>query len=159
MKNINTYSSKKTRGLSIRSKLLLLTLSISLVPIASITVIHYFNARGALKRQALEKVTAIAESKKIHIFSLIEAIKARTTDFSSDGFIRDSLEKILHSKDTEVDSVVSLRRHLLFNKKPLDRHIAAIAVVDINGKVVAASDARCFGQDMFGQEIFTRGFK
>ena len=157
MKNINTHYNKKTSGLSIKSKLLLLILSISLVPIASITVIHYFNARGALKRQALEKVTAIAESKKFHIFSLIEAIKARTAGFSSDGFIRDSLEKIVHNKDTKEDSVIGLKRHLLFNKKPLDRHVVAIAVLDINGKVVAASDERCFGQDMSGQEVFTRG--
>ncbi|MFQ5956492.1 MAG: HAMP domain-containing protein, partial [Candidatus Brocadiales bacterium] len=140
---------------SIRGKLLIFGLCISLIPIAIITTIYYFNARNTLKKQTLEWLTAVAESRKIHLLEFMEGRKGRVIDFSSDGFIRDSLKKINRGKSLNKDeAVIALNRHLSVNKKPLDPRIAEIAVLDTNGNVVASTSEKLIGKDMSGQEIF-----
>ena len=80
---------------SIKSKLLIFGLCISLIPIAIITNIYYFYASNVLKEQTFEWLKTVAEARESHVFEFIEARKARATDFASDGFIRDSLIFIL----------------------------------------------------------------
>ena len=139
--------------MSIKSKLLIFALSISLIPISIIITLSYFNARSTIERQALNWLTAVAESKKVHTLSFLDSKKGRVVDFSSDGFIRDSLETIA-SRGTQSDAVPSLNRHLKLNKKPLDPHIVAIAVLDINGRVVASTTEKWVGKDMSEENIF-----
>ena len=79
---------------SIKSKLLIFGLCISLIPIAIITNIFYFYASSALKEQTIRWLKAVAEARESHVIEFIEAKKARATDFASDGFIRDNLEKV-----------------------------------------------------------------
>ena len=140
---------------SIKGKLLILTLCISLIPITIITVVYYLNARRTLKRQTLEGMTAIAESKRLHFLSLLKAKRSRVVDFSSDGFIRDRLDTItredFHGKSKAVST---LNRHLSVNKKPLDTSIAEIAVLDMEGKVVASTHEAWLGKDLSEQEAF-----
>ena len=138
---------------SIKARLLIFGLSISLIPIFIITTIYYFNTRRALKSHQLQKMTAIAESKRIHTLSFLDAKNGRVVDFSSDGFIRDSLDTIA-SRGSQSHAFVRLNRHLVVNKKPLDAHIVAIAVLDINGKVVASTSEKWIGKDMSEDELF-----
>jgi hypothetical protein len=123
--------------MSIKTKLLIFALSISLIPISIITTLYYFNARRTVERQTVSWLTAVAESKKIHTLSFLDSKKGRVIDFSSDGFIRDSLG-IISGRETESDVASNLTRHLKMNKKSLDSQIASIAVLDINGRVVAS---------------------
>jgi len=141
---------------SLKAKLLIFGLCISLIPIAIITTISYFNARNTLKQQIMQDLTAIAEFKKAHVLEFLEAKKGRTIDFCSDGFIRDSLEKINRGKSLRQDNVTALNKHLSINKKPLDPYIAAIEVVDMNGKVVASTNETMIGRDVSDQEIYKR---
>jgi two-component sensor histidine kinase len=107
-----------------------------------------------LKKQILQDFKAIAESKKTHIISLIQAKMGRTIDFSSDGFIRDSLEKI-NRGDIEKDKVViTLNKHLLVNKSPLDSYLDAIAIVNTDGIVVSSTSEKWIGKDISDQEVF-----
>ncbi len=79
---------------SIKGRLLIFSLCISLIPIFAITTMGYFHATRTLKKQTLEWLTAVAESRKIHAQSFMEAKSGRAVDFGSDGFIRDTLETI-----------------------------------------------------------------
>lgn len=101
---------------SLKRKLLTLTLCISLIPIAVITTICYFHARGALKYQILEQLKAVAESKRLHVRSSMETRKVRTIDFSSDGFIRDRLERVIRGNVVKQDAVIGLNKYLLKKK-------------------------------------------
>lgn len=139
---------KESNGISIQSKLIFFSLSISLLPIAVITAIYYFNASNILKKDTLSNLTVIAEAKKRHIVSFVESKKERTIDFSSDGYIRDTLETISHGVSVSRDAVVALNRYLLLNKKPLDRYLLEITVVGDNGKVVASTKKRLIGKDI-----------
>ena len=139
--------------MSIKAKLLIFTLSISLIPISIITMLYYFNARSTIEKQTLDWLTAVAESKRLHTMSFIEETGGRVGDFSSDGFIRDSLDTISR-RGSQSYAVSTLNRHLEVNKKPLYRHIEAIAVLDINGNVVASTNDGWIGKDMSEEEIF-----
>ncbi|OHB95423.1 MAG: hypothetical protein A3I59_04865 [Planctomycetes bacterium RIFCSPLOWO2_02_FULL_50_16] len=141
---------------SIKGKLLLFALCISLIPIAVITSVYYLNARSTLKRETLDWLTAVAESRKAHVLEFLEAKKGRAIDFSSDGFIRDSLEKVNKDEFPEQDNVTALNRHLSLNKMSLDPNIGAIAVVGADGRVVASTSEAWRGVDMSGQQIFTQ---
>ncbi len=139
---------------SIKAKLILFTLCISLIPISIITTIYYLNARSALKKQILRELTAIAESKKLHVETFLNAIKVRTADFSSDGFIRDSLNKINHEGLLKQDAVINLNKHLKDNKLPLDPDIAAITILDKAGMVIASTVESTIGKDLSDYEVY-----
>lgn len=138
--------------MTIKGRLLTFVLCVSLIPIAVITVIYYLSARNTLEKQTLDLMTAVAESRKINVLSFLEAKRGRTIDFSSDGFIRDSLEQIIHGGGTR--TVADLNKHLLVNKRPLDPYVVAIAVLDQDGKVVASTHGAWIGEDMSNHDVF-----
>jgi diguanylate cyclase (GGDEF)-like protein/PAS domain S-box-containing protein len=140
---------------SIKGKLLLFALCVSLIPIAVITSAYYLNARSTLKRETIDWLTAVAESRKAHVLEFLEAKKGRAIDFSSDGFIRDSLEKINRGEFPRQDNVSALNRHLSINKMPLDYHIIAVAVVNMNGEVVASTNETLIGRDVSDRSYYS----
>ncbi len=142
---------------SLKRKLLTLTLCISLIPIAVITTICYFHARGALKYQILEQLKAVAESKRLHVRSSMETRKVRTIDFSSDGFIRDRLERVIRGNVVKQDAVIGLNKYLLKKKLPLDSYLIAIAIADRHGKVVSSTNEKLIGNDISDQDVFVQG--
>ena len=141
---------------SIKIRLLVFGLSISLIPISIITTLYYFNARDTIKKQIIQKLIAIAESKRLHILYFMEETSGRVIDFGSDGFIRDSLVKIFR-EGHQSNAVANLNRHLKVDKKPLDHHIRAIFILDLEGKIVSCTDETLIGKDMSKQEIFIKG--
>ena len=143
--------------MSIKTKLLIFGLSISLIPIFIITTLYYFNARSTIERQTLDWLTAVGESRRIHTMSFLEAKKERVIDFSSDGFIRDSIDTIARRGSQSNHASIRLSRYLVMNKIRLDRHIAAISILDINGKVVASTNSGWIGEDMSDKEVFIKG--
>ncbi len=144
---------------SIKVRLLIFILSISLMPIAAITTIYYLNARSALKYQILEKLRAVAESRRLHVHSFLEIVKARTVDFSTDGFIRNSFKRIVCRKTFKQDDVIRLNEYLSMNKLPLYRHLIAIALVDKYGKVISSTNEEFIGKDISSQDVFIQGIR
>ncbi len=141
---------------TIRGRLLLFGLCISLIPIAAITVVYYLNARGLLKRHQLDELAAVAEARRLHVISCMEAKKGRTRDFCSDGFIRDSLESLNQGKTGRDDTAAALNNHLIQNKMPVDPHIAAITILDKDGKAVAATCETLDEKYVPGQGVIAR---
>jgi hypothetical protein len=82
-----------------------------------------------LKREAINELAVVAELKKAYILSYLQKIQARTVDFSSDGFVRDTLERISGGK-IDNEEIAALNRHLEV-KRSLDHYLGAIAVVGV----------------------------
>ncbi|MBT3881047.1 MAG: HAMP domain-containing protein [Candidatus Scalindua sp.] len=141
-------------SLSIKNKLLLYSLCISLIPIAIISTVYYMNAKSYKKKEILNSLTAIVTSKKTHIESFIDAKRGRIVDFGSDGFIRDNLEMI-NQRDGQSDAVCRLNNHLKVNKKSLDQSIVEIMVVDLRGEIVASTCGSLLGKNISGEDIFS----
>ncbi len=142
---------------SIKGKLLVFSLCISLIPIAVILTTYYLSGRNNLKYQILEKLRAVAESRRLHVQSLLEIIQARTVDFSTDGFIRSSFKKVARKETPDHDEVIRLNKYLAKYKLPLYRHLVAIALVDKYGKVLSSTNEKLIGKDISGQDVFLHG--
>lgn len=139
--------------MSLKTKLLIFTLSISLIPISIITTVNYLNARSALTLHVMNEMTAIAESKKLHLLSFIDAMRGRAIDFSSDGYIRDCLDMI-SSRGIQSHAVSRLNRHLTVNKMPLDPLILQIDVVGVDGMIVSSTMEASIGRKVSDYEEF-----
>lgn len=141
---------------SIRNKLIIFLCSISLIPLVLVMVVCYQIAKKTLTKNTLNELTAIAESKKLHFNCFMAARRDRVLDFSSDGFIRTHLEQMNREDVKKGRTVASLNRHIRVHKKPLDTNITAVIVLNLDGKVIAASDEALMGVDMSDHEVFTR---
>ena len=139
---------------SIKRKLLIFALCISLIPILVITILFYLSARGSVEKQINQKMIAVAESKALHIEAFLKTIRGRTIDFCSDGYIRDKLDIINQKVLLEQDAVVDLSSHLKNNKMPLDPDIASITVLNTTGTVVASTIKSIIGNDFSNHEEF-----
>lgn len=129
--------------LTIRRKLFVALLSIAITSIFITTSINYITARDNLKKQVLTTFTLVAETKEGHLYEFLEGLRGRTVDFASDGYIRDSTEKIITS-DTLYNST-DLNVHLRKNKMSLDPTISGINIFDSGGRVVASTHASEIG--------------
>ncbi len=141
---------------SLKFKLLIFALCISLIPITVISTIYYFNAQNSLKANTMSWLGAIAKSKKRRAIEFLESKKIRTIDFSSDGFIRECLEVINRGELSKKHTVTALNIHLSKNKKPLDPHISLIEIVDLKGKVIASTMEKTIGKDVSKEMKFIK---
>lgn len=108
----------------------------------------------------MEKLKAVAESRERHILSTMERMKVRTVDFSSDGFIRHSFERIIHGGTSGQSSVIRLNKYLSKNKLSLYRHrLIAIILLDKYGKVISSTNEKLTGMDFSSQDVFMQGIQ
>lgn len=142
---------------SIKIKLLIFFLLISLVPLVGGGILNVNSARQDLKEEISNKLTLFAEATEGQIFAYLDSIKSRTIDFSSDGFIRDSTKEIVKNNSTQ--AVGDLNEHLRKNKQVLDPTLAGILIVDLKGKIVASTDEKEIGKDESDDEYFLEGQK
>lgn len=142
---------------SIKGKLIIFGLSISLIPITIITVTHYLIGREQLREHQIKVLSMIAGSEKIHLLALLESKKGRVSDFSSDGLIRDHLERINKGGVSKDRLSITLNTHLIKNKKPLDPDIISIILLDAKGIIVASTIKGLIGKDLSNTEVFLKG--
>lgn len=95
-----------------------------------------------------------ARAEQVRLF--LEGKENRIVDFSSDGFIKNSLYDIKYNRDKK-ETMNRLSTHLIVNKLPVDEHFYKVFALGINGVVVASTDDVSIGQDMAGDTIFLTG--
>ena len=144
--------------MSIRKKLIILFLAIAIVPLLVIGTLSFFNAREALRQSVLSGLHVIAEFKEGEVFLYLEKLKTRTVDFASDGFIRDSLEKI-ENQSSGQNFVEALNTHLLKNKKFLDKYLLNIDILNLQGIVVASTLSERIGVEKRQEHQFMESVK
>lgn len=141
---------------TIRSKLLILFLTIGLLPLIGLGVLNILSSYKDLKKEISEKLLLLAEAKEGQLFAYIDSIESRTVDFSSDGFIRERLNEISSSKKAERAKKL-LSEHLSKNKKILDKTLIAVFVVDKGGKIAASTQSGKGGMDVSSADYFIKG--
>jgi two-component system sensor histidine kinase VicK len=143
--------------MKIRPKLTLGIILIVLIPFIFISLTIIKVNENSLKNQIITDLTYFAEAKEGQVFAYLDSIESRTIDFSSDGFIRDSLKEIINTGSAK--AVEALNKQLIENKKPLDKTIVGISVVDRDGKIVASTHNDEIGKDESSDEYFIEGKK
>ncbi|MFQ5862914.1 MAG: ATP-binding protein [Candidatus Brocadiales bacterium] len=143
---------------SFRSRLLIFGLCISLIPIATISAVYYFNAKLVIKKKTLNWLMAVAESRKAHVLAYIEEESDDVVDASGDVFIINTLETIARGGTPTDDAITALNTHLS-GIRALDHDIIEIFVVDPEGKVVGCTSGTMIGKDMSDNEFFLQGLR
>ncbi|GIL19644.1 MAG: PAS domain-containing sensor histidine kinase [Candidatus Jettenia sp.] len=142
---------------SIKGKFLTFVLCISLIPFIIVTTLYYLHARNILKYKTLEELRTIAEAKRLNVVSLMEKLKIRTVDFSSDGFIRNTCETIIRIEDSQQDGEIKrLNRYLLKHKIPIYQHLKAIIITDTYGKVISSTQENLVGDTISHDGIYLK---
>lgn len=95
-----------------------------------------------------------ARAEQVRLF--LEGKENRVVDFSSDGFIKNSLYDIKYNRDKK-ETMNRLSNHLIVNKLPVDEDFYKVFALGINGVVVASTDDASIGQDMAGDTVFLTG--
>jgi len=145
----------------VKTKLLVTFLSIAIIPMLFIGVLGFYNSQNALRGQALENLNNIAEGKEAQILEFLASKKARAVDFASDGFIRSSLEQLLTEEyeDKRNGIFENLQTHLIANKKPLDKDILDIHVINVEGVIVVATHEAEVGNNESGEHYFSNALR
>ncbi len=144
---------------SLMTKLILLFMAVSLIPVAILGYLSYSTGKAVMQRQFIDSLTTIADSREVAIVHYLQGKEGRALDFSSDGFIRDTLEDMNQKKPEAKTLGEELNQHLLENKKPLDPECQETFVVNLEGKVIASSEKDNVGKDKSGDECFVEGKK
>src|SRR3972149_563994 len=144
---------------SLKSKLILLLLAVSLIPIAFVGYMSYLSGKTTIQKQFLDSLTTIVESRETSIILYLKTKAGKVQDFSSDGLIRDGLEKINQKGPDTKRLSDDLNKHLLENKKPLDPDCCDISILNLEGRVAASTDKGKIGGDKSDDDYFNEGKK
>lgn len=140
--------SVKTFSLSHKA---LLALAAILLPIIISIYAGYRSNSEYLEKLIFGKLSMMAEGYEGLIYQFLEMNRRRAQDFSSDGFIRDHMRRIVNGDNT---AVIPLNEHLTRNKMPLDKTIHAIHTISMKGVVVASTNPSLIGMDVTGEPFF-----
>lgn len=139
----------------IGTKLIAFMILLSVIPLVITGFLVFYQSKNALEKQIFDDLQALASSKQGQIFAYLDGVESRTKDFSSDGFIRDSLREIIGSRSP--DAAAALDRHLIYNKKSLDENIIGIFIIDRDGTIVSSTDAAEIGDNEADDGYFQQG--
>ncbi|MFC1615019.1 ATP-binding protein [Patescibacteria group bacterium] len=148
---------KKLQPKSLQTKLLITFLFVGLTPLIIFGVLSIQEIQKDLKKEISSKMLLLAEAKEGQLFAYLDLIEGRTDDFSSDGFIGDSLKEI--SEFQSYQTVNDLNAHLIKNKKTLDELLSGIFIMDVNGTIVASTHNEEMGKDESADDYFIEGKK
>ena len=132
----------------------LIAVFLMMLPVLVTFFISHQRSSHHLKEDIISDLTLLAEAYEGQVYQFLEMNKRRAVDFSSDGFIRDELKKIIdgHSKDTG-----TLNAHLKKNKQPLDKSINAIHIITLDGLIKASTDKTRIGTNVSTEDFFLEG--
>lgn len=142
---------------NIRTKLLIGFMLVGLISLLVVTLSSINTIRKGMEQEISNGLLRLAEAEEGQVFAYLYSLESRTVDFSSDGFIRDSLKEIVNKDSAQ--AVEALNQYLINNKKPLDENIFCIMVLDLTGKIVASTDIEEVGTDESSTEQFIEGKK
>ncbi len=120
--------------------------------------INYIGSKQVLTEHINNHFEAVAKSRANQIETFLESKKERAIDFSSDGFIRDSLRELRNSSSEEI--MEDLNEHLIKNKITIDESFYGVFVLDTEGKIVGTTNPEGeFGEDFKKDSLFIEGRK
>ncbi len=138
---------------SLRVKLTAGLVVIAIFPLLVLSKLFSLGSEDALRKSTLAQLSMSAEYKvgEIHLF--LETLKTNTTDFASDGFIKNELISITKG----LSSAQSLNNHLKQNKLPAQSELMFIDVVNAHGLIIASTLTHRIGKNLSEQLYFQNG--
>ncbi len=129
------------------AKFLCLFLLVSFVPLGIAGAIVYKYVYDKTKEEVLRQLRFTSHSLNDQLNLLLSKRRVRVVDFSSDGFIRDCVEKLPFRTADSSNISEKLNSHLIVNKKTLDPDILEIEILNTKGTVIATTSQEQMGKD------------
>lgn len=139
-------------------RFLVVFLALSLIPsiIAALVILRYSIAE--VHKQSLTQLHILAESVESQVLKQLVYLKDKTTEFSSDKFIINTVTKY-YRNPTYKQIIDHLNRYVTFAKLPTFPECIETFIMDINGMVIASSSAPNIGKDLSNTDYFFHGQK
>ncbi len=131
---------------------------IALLPLTIAGTVCYFFVKGQIKRDVFTELQLEAWGIQGNIESILGENLARIEDFSSDGFIRDSVKTMSTSYIDQEAVRAHLNRHLEVNKRSLDPNLTEVFIIDTTGKIIASTSESNIGNHVSEEPYFTQPF-
>ncbi|MBF0494033.1 MAG: methyl-accepting chemotaxis protein [Candidatus Omnitrophica bacterium] len=142
---------------SLKVRLVLCFLAISLIPVAIIGFTSYSTGREIIKKQILNDFSAIAEGKEQALTSYLREKERRADAFSKDRFILEAIVKIDQKSADSATVVQELTKYVIDDKMSVDNQITSMEILGPDGKVIASSIESLVGQDKSQDDSFIGG--
>ncbi len=140
------------------NKLFVFFLLISILPLSMAGAIVYKYVYDKTKSEVLNQLRTAVHNQNDKLHLLLTKRRFRVLDFSSDGFIRDCIDR-MSSFSTEYSQIrEKLNIHLRANKKSLDPDILEIEIIRNNGEVIASTSLEQIGKDKSHEDYFRGPF-
>lgn len=137
-------------------KIILLLLGISLLPLAIVGSLFYYETKTTLENQATQQLTSVATIQEHRISDIRSQKLKRLADFTS----RTQLRTLLDSYNRTGDSDAQVRIAAILNDaKRLGGDIHGIIIMDTDGQVVATTENETAATYVAANALFRLGMK
>lgn len=150
---------------SLKSKLIVLFLLVSLVPIAIIGYVSYSSGKATIQKQFLDNLTAIAKSRENNVLTHLRRRMEQIEILAANELVQTLIEGWNKKEKGEtVDEAALQKKADNFIEVELPEYHDITTFYDYtfigeSGKVYFSTDKSIVGEDMSGDEIFQRGLK
>lgn len=129
-------------------------LLVSILPLSIAGAIVYKYVYDRTKNEVLNQLRTAVHNHNDNLHLLLTKRRFRVVDFSSDGFIRDCVDR-MSSFPSEYSQIrEKLNTHLIINKKGLDPDILEVEILNGEGKVIASTSREQIGKDKSHEDYF-----
>jgi len=140
--------------MSIRARLTLAFLAISLLPLAVVSIISWTTAERSIREEVLDHLESVATVQAHRLEAILEQNLERLSLVASRTQLRISLER--YSREHGAADVQKMNL-ILTDALASIPSFEAISVLDITGTVVASTEGESIGDRRGGEEFFLRG--
>ena len=140
----------------ITTKLIVVFLTISLIPLFIFAFIIYLQTEQYIKKETLNKLDAIASIQKNRVQNMLDQNIERLVMFTNRVQLKAELDQ--YNKQNSIQSQHFINK-LLDSAKSEIKSFKDISILDTNGKVVASTDKAEIGSNQSKEEYFLKGLK
>ncbi len=131
---MNTF---KKIASSLFLKIALIGFSIGLLGVLTSAYVHYRLHINTLIDEAARDMEVYGETRVTLLINFFEGQKSRLVYFASDGFMRDTVAKLISQPSDEIREI--LENHLTSNALPLNKEIDLISILSLDGEILATT--------------------
>lgn len=144
--------------MKLKSKFILFFFIFFVLLFGSLTFYLNTYLKNYFKARTIDTLQFIAVTSEGAYFSFIEALKTRTINWSSDGYIRNTVEEILNAKaeknfEKQKELTKDIELYLKEKKIVYDSSVIIIDILDRDGIVIASSLAERIGGNESDENI------
>jgi signal transduction histidine kinase len=139
-------------------KLFLFFLLVAIVPLGIAGTVVYKYVHNKTEEEVFRQLESMSYSLHKQLDLLLLKRRFRVVDFSSDGFIRDSIEHMSLELPEKYNIREKLNTHLIANKKSLDPDILEISILSHEGLVVASTNPEQIDKNLSHEDYFRAPF-